>query len=177
VQPAIPAAAPKRLGRSPRDMALSLLVLLVPIFVLLTVYRFLGGESATVVDPSSAYSDAQAARAFPVAVAAPPTGWTAISADFKRGDAGGVLRIGFRSPSGGTAQLVESNVAPGAAVVAELGEGAQGAGDASALGSDWRRYVAASGDHAYVQAQPDRTVVVAGRAPDAELVQLAKSLH
>src|SRR3954467_15439417 len=97
VQPAIPAPAPRRLGRSPRDMALSLLVLLVPIFILIGVYRFLGGESPTVVDPSSAYQEAQVAHAFPVAEPAMPGGWTIISADFRRGDAGGVLRIGFRS--------------------------------------------------------------------------------
>lgn len=176
MQPAIPATTARRLGRSPRDIALSLLVLLVPIFILISVYRFLGGESATVVDPSSAYGDARVAHAFPVAEPAMPSGWTTISADFKRGDAGGVLRIGFRSPGGGTAQLVESNVAPGAQVSAELGPGTHEQGDATTVGPDWHRYVATSGNHAYVQAQPDRTVIVMGRTDD-DLIQIARHVH
>src|SRR3981189_2187632 len=108
VPSASPTVAPRRLGRSPRDMALSLLVLLVPIIVLLGVYRFLGGESPTVVDPSAAYADARAAHAFPVAEPSLPPGWHPVSSAFRRGDAGAVLRVGFRGPDSGTAQLVES---------------------------------------------------------------------
>jgi hypothetical protein len=158
-------------------MALSLLVLLVPIIVLLGVYRFLGGESPTVVDPSSAYADARAARAFPVAEPAVPGGWRPVSAAFRRGDAGSVLRVGFQSPGGGTAQLVESNVSAGALVTAELGAGARDEGSASLDGQEWHRYNAAGGDHALVLSQPDRTIIVMGRAPDAELAQLATSLR
>jgi hypothetical protein len=158
-------------------MALSLLVLLVPIIVLLGVYRFLGGESPTVVDPSSAYADARAAHAFPVTEPAVPPGWQPVSSAFRRGDAGSVLRVGFRSPGGGTAQLVESNVSAGTLVTAELGAGARDEGGASLDGQEWHRYVASGGDHALVLSQPDRTVIVMGRAPDAELAQLAASLH
>jgi Protein of unknown function (DUF4245) len=177
VQPAIPAGASRRLGRTPRDMALSLLVLLVPIFVLVGVYRFLGGESPTVVDPSSAYDDARAAHVFPVAEPSLPPGWQPVSSTFGRGDAGAVLRVGFRSPHGGTAQLVESNVTAGALVSSELGPGAQDDRDATVAGQQWQRYTAAKGDHAYVLSQPDRTVIVMGRAADAELTQLAGAVH
>ncbi|GAA1806450.1 DUF4245 domain-containing protein [Planosporangium flavigriseum] len=165
------------MGRSPRDMALSLLVLLVPIIVLLGVYRFLGGESPTVVDPSSAYADARAASAFPVAEPAVPTGWQPVSSVFRRSDAGAVLRVGFRSPRGGTAQLVESNVPAGALVKAELSTDARDEGRAQVNGQEWRRYAASNGDRALVLSQPDRTVIVMGRASDAELSQLAASLH
>jgi hypothetical protein len=158
-------------------MALSLLVLLVPIFVLVGVYRFLGGESPTVVDPTTAYADARAARAFPVAESATPAGWRPVSSTFRRGDAGAVLRIGFRSPSGSTAQLVESNVMAGALVSAELGAGSRDEGDANLAGLSWRRYVASRGDHAYVLSQVDRTVIVVGRASGPELVELATSLR
>jgi hypothetical protein len=158
-------------------MALSLLVLLVPIFVLVGVYRFLGGESPTVVDPSSAYADARAAGAFPVVEPALPEGWQPVSSAFRRGDAGAVLRVGFRSPSGGAAQLVESNVMAGALVSAELGAGAHDEGTTNLDGQEWHRYVAAEGDHAFVLSQPDRTMIVVGRATDTELSQLATSLH
>jgi Protein of unknown function (DUF4245) len=177
VQPAIPAPAPRRLGRSPRDIALSLLVLLVPIFIMVGVYRFLGGESATVVDPSTAYADARAAGAFPVAEPAVPAGWQPVSSTFRRGDAGAVLRVGFRSPGGGAAQLVESNVMAGALVSAELGAGARDDGMTNLDGQAWHRYTAAAGDHAFVLSQPNRTMIVMGRATDTELSQLATSLH
>jgi hypothetical protein len=158
-------------------MALSLLVLLVPIVVLLGVYRFLGGESPTVVDPSSTYADARAARAFPVTEPSLPAGWRPVSSVFRRGDAGSALRVGYRSPSGGTAQLVESNVPSGALVTAELGAGARDDGSTQLNGQEWHRYTAAGGDHAYVLSQPDRTVIVSGRAPEAELAQLATGLR
>jgi hypothetical protein len=158
-------------------MAMSMLVLLVPIIVLLGVYRFLGGESPTVVDPSPAYADARAARAFPVAEPSAPAGWKPVSSVFRRGDAGAVLRIGFSSPTGGTAQLVESNVPTGALVAAELGAGARDQGTASLDGQEWRRYTASRGDRALVLGQPDRTIIVMGGASEAELKQLAASLN
>jgi hypothetical protein len=158
-------------------MVLSLLVLLVPIIVLLGVYRFLGGESPTVADPSSAYADARAARAFPVTEPSVPAGWRPVSSAFRRGDAGSVLRVGFQSPSGGTAQLVESNVSAGALVTAELGAGARDEGTAMLDGREWHRYTASAGDHAFVLSQQDRTVIVMGRASDAELGQLASALR
>jgi hypothetical protein len=158
-------------------MALSLLVLLVPIIVLLGMYRFLGGESPTVVDPSSAYADARASHSFPVTEPAVPAGWQSVSSAFRRGDAGSVLRVGFQSPTGGTAQLVESNVNAGALVTAELGAGARDEGAARLDGQEWRRYTATGGDHAFVLSEPDRTVIVMGRAKDAELAQLATSLR
>src|SRR5262245_53115763 len=107
-------------------MALSLLVLLVPIFVLLTAYRCLGGESPTVANPSSAYDTARAAKLFPVSEPTGlPKGWQSVSSAFQRGDAGAVLRVGFRSPGGGTAQLIESNVNAEALVHGELGQDVQ----------------------------------------------------
>ena len=68
--------------RRPRDMAISLLVLLVPIALLLVFYRVvLGGDEPVVVDPAPAVESAQRAGAFPVTT---PTGladgWRPISA-------------------------------------------------------------------------------------------------
>src|SRR3954466_6413249 len=64
VEPDAPAAAPppalgKREGRSPRDMALSLFVLLVPIALLLTFYRVvLSGDAPVNVDPTATFQEA-----------------------------------------------------------------------------------------------------------------------
>lgn len=157
-------------------MALSLLVLLVPIIVLLGVYRFLGGESPTVVDPSSTYADARAAHAFPVTEPSVPGGWRPVSAVFRRSDPGAVLRVGYRSPSGGTAQLLESNVPTGVLVASELGTGARDEGPVNLDGLVWHHYTAASGDRAYVRGRTDRTVLVVGRASDSELAQLAAAV-
>ncbi|NJC69510.1 DUF4245 domain-containing protein [Planosporangium thailandense] len=157
-------------------MALSLLVLLVPIIVLLGVYRFLGGESPTVVDPSSAYDDARAAHAFPVTEPSVPPGWKPVSAVFRRSDPGAVLRVGYRSPTGGTAQLLESNVPTGVLVASELGTGARDEGAVSLDGQEWHRYTSSSGELAYVHSQPDRTVLVVGRTSDTELAQLATAV-
>jgi hypothetical protein len=73
--------------------------------------------------------------------------------------------------------LVESNVPVGALVTAELGSGVRDEGSARLDGQEWRRYVASGGDRALVLSQPDRTVIVMGRAADAELSQLAASLR
>jgi hypothetical protein len=129
------------------------------------------------VDPSAAYADARAAHAFPVAEPSLPPGWHPVSSAFRRGDAGAVLRVGFRGPDSGTAQLVESDVTAGALVTAELGAGAHDEGDTTLGGQLWKRYTATGGEHAYVLSQPDRTVIVQGRASDPALAALAASLH
>jgi Protein of unknown function (DUF4245) len=174
VETSQPPVETARRGRTPRDMALSLLVLLVPIFVLLAAYRFLGGESPTVVDQSSAYDTARAAGLFPVTMPSTlPTGWQPVRSAFSRGDAGAVLRAGFRTPDGGTAQLIESNVNADALVRGELGEDARIEDMVSLVGRDWQRYVTSSGERALVLRQPDRTVIVVGQASLEELATLA----
>jgi hypothetical protein len=84
-----------------------------------------------------------------------------------------VLRAGFRTPSGGTVQLVESNVNAEALVRGELGEDARIEDMVSLVGRDWQRYVTSSGERALVLRQPDRTVIVVGQASLEELATLA----
>jgi hypothetical protein len=145
-------------------MALSMLVLLVPIFVLLVGYRFLGGEGAVVVDPSSAYADARAAGGFPVAEVTPPKGWEVASASFRR-DGGGVLRIGLRGPDSAAVQMIESGADVGF-VGSELGA-TRPDGVAVIAGRNWVRQVTARGEPALVLSQPDRTVIVLGAGGEA----------
>src|SRR5258705_12165525 len=63
--PTVPAPAAKTRGeRSPRDMALSLLVLLLPIAVLIGFYRFfLDGDEPIAVDTTAAVAAAPPAKA------------------------------------------------------------------------------------------------------------------
>jgi hypothetical protein len=166
-----------RSARSPRDMALALLVLLVPIFVLLAAYRWAGGESPTVVDTSSAYDTARAARLFPVSEPSGlPAGWQAAGSAFQRGDAGAVLRVGFRTPKGGTAQLIESDVPADNLVTGELGGGARMDGTTAIHGREWQVYTTGGARRALVLRQPDRTVIVVGEASPQELSALADAL-
>ncbi|MEU4478603.1 DUF4245 family protein [Micromonospora sp. NPDC023966] len=178
--PAPPARKEKaRSERSPKDMALSLLVLLVPIALLLAFYRgFLGGDAPVTVDPAPAFEQARSANAFPVAE---PQGlgsdWRTVSARYQAESGGGTLRIGYLTPEGRGAQLVESNVPAEKLLPAELSEGQpQGPADLPG-GASWQRYTARGNEQALVLLESNRTVLVVGDAGEAELRELATALR
>jgi hypothetical protein len=178
-QPAPPPRRDKsRSERSPRDMALSLLVLLVPIVLLLAFYRgFLGGDEPATVDPAPAVEEARAANAFPVSTPAGLTSdWRTVSARYQTEPGGATLRIGYLTPEGRGAQLVESNVPAEKLLPAEL-SGGQPQGTADLPGGRWQRYTARGNDQALVLLEPTRTVIVVGDAGDIELRQLAAALR
>ncbi|MFI7216125.1 DUF4245 domain-containing protein [Micromonospora maritima] len=168
-----------RSERSPKDMVLSLLVLLVPIALLIAFYRgFLGGDSPVTVDPAPALEQARAANVFPVSQ---PTGlgddWRTVNARFRTEPDGATLRIGYVTPEGRGAQLVESNVPAEKLLPAELSEGQpQGPADLPD-GLSWQRYTARGNEQALVLLEPNRTVIVVGDAGEAELRKLATSLR
>jgi hypothetical protein len=86
-------------------MALSLLVLLVPIFILVVGYRVLfNGESPANVDPTPALESARRAGITQLPPAQPPAGWSIVQAQFREG----VLRIGYVTKAREEVQLVES---------------------------------------------------------------------
>ncbi len=159
-------------------MALSLLVLLVPIALLLAFYRgFLGGEQPTTVDPAPAVELARSEGAFPVSQ---PDGlgsdWRTVSARYRAEEGGATLRIGYLTPQGRGAQLVESNVPAEKLLPAEL-SGGQPQGPADLPGGSWQRYTARSNEQALVLLEPNRTVIVIGDARESELRQLATALR
>ena len=87
----------QRAERRPRDMAISLPVLLVPILLAFGIYRvFFDGHDPIRVDPAAAIDDARHAGAFPVLV---PTGldqdWTTVSATFQTIDGGKCCASGW----------------------------------------------------------------------------------
>ncbi|WP_165945258.1 DUF4245 domain-containing protein [Micromonospora sp. KC723] len=168
-----------RSERSPKDMALSLLVLLVPIALLLAFYRgFLGGEQPVVVDPGPAYESARSANAFPVSE---PTGlgsgWRTVSATYRAVDGGVNLRVGYLTPEGRGVQLVQSNVPPEKLLPQELTAQGQPQGPTDLGGRSWQRYTGRGNDQALVLLEPGRTVIVVGDAREGELRQLADSLR
>ncbi|MFJ8576991.1 DUF4245 family protein [Micromonospora sp. NPDC093277] len=177
--PAAPAGSARtRSERSPKDMALSLLVLLVPIALLLAFYRgFLGGEQPTTVDPATAIEQAREENAFPVSH---PVGlssdWRTVSARYRAEPDGATLRIGYLTPEGRGAQLVESNVPAEKLLPTEL-SGGQPQGPATLPGGSWQRYTARSNEQALVLLEPTRTVIVIGDAGENELRELATALR
>jgi hypothetical protein len=184
VEPDAPAAEQrpitlgKREGRSPRDMAMSLAILLIPIALLLTFYRVvLDGDEPIRVDPASAVQEARSAAVFPVVM---PTGlgddWRVTTATFRRADDGATLRLGYVDPDDDPVLLVESSVPAETLLPAELTKDAEVRGMFRAPNGVWRRYDARPGEAALVLAGGDRTIVVVGRSEWANLEALASSL-
>jgi hypothetical protein len=173
-----PPAAPTAGGRRPRDLALSLLVLLLPIVVLLGIYRIvLGGDAPVLVDPAPTVEQARADGAFPVAVPGGlGSGWRTVSASYQRGDGAAVLRIGYLTPKGAGVQLVESDVPAEILIPRELTSQARPQGTVEVAGRQWQRYTARQGEGALILLEPDRAVIVVGAAEDAELRELAAAL-
>jgi hypothetical protein len=177
------AAARGRLARgqerSPRDMALSLAVLIVPIALLLIFYRtVLSGDSPITVDPAPTIQEAQQAHAFTVAV---PQGlgadWYTSSATFGRQPDGATLRIGYVDPDKDPVQLVESSVPAATLLTAELTATAKPQGNFRSANGVWRAYQARPGEQALVLADQDRTIIVVGSAGMTNLERLASSLR
>jgi hypothetical protein len=170
-------AVAQRLGRRPRDMIISMAVLLAILFAVFGLYRVIGGDDAT-IDPGPAYAQARADGGFPVQE---PTGlaagWRPVSAAFQPQSTGSVLRIGYRTPDDGTVQLVQANTAPDTLLAFELGDAAKPTGVTETVnGAAWQVYDARKGERALVLQAEGRTVVIVGKAEFVELRELAASL-
>lgn len=160
-------------------MVISLLVLLIPIALLIAFYRgFLGGDQPTTVDPAPAIEQAQSANAFPVtAPAGLSSGWRPVNARFQQAEGGSSLRIGYLTPEGRGAQVVQSSVPPERLLPTELTTQGQPQGPTDLDGRSWQRYTGRGNELALVLLEPDRTVIVVGDARENELRQLASALR
>jgi hypothetical protein len=159
-------------------MALSLLVLLVPIALLLTFYRVvLSGDEPVTVDAGPAIQQAQAAAAFPVAV---PTGlsddWHVTSASFQRATEGATLRLGYVAPDDDAALVIESSIPPDQLLPAELTKQAKPRGTFRDGEVAWRGYLTRPGETALVLTEPGRTIVVLGSTDEKHLRTLATAV-
>jgi len=173
-----PAAGPARAGRTPRDIVLSLLALVVPLLLLAGGYKLLfNGDHPFAVDPGGSYAAARAAGAFPVQQPRGlPAGWTVASAAYTTEAGAGLLRIGYVAPGGGGAQVIQSNRAPDQLLPRELGATAAPAGLRAIGTRRWQWYPSARGGAALVAVDDSRTTVVIGTASPDELVALAAAL-
>ncbi|OLB64667.1 MAG: hypothetical protein AUI10_10105 [Actinobacteria bacterium 13_2_20CM_2_72_6] len=157
-------------------MALSLAVLLIPVFVLVVLYKTVfSGDAPIPVKAGDTWATARHDARFTVLEPQGlPGKWTVLSARY----AGGTLRVGYVTPSGTGIQLVESDQAVDQLLPAELGADAR-PGNLVPIGDrQWRAYpVARNGDRALVLADQGRTVVVIGPASDDELRTFAATLR
>jgi hypothetical protein len=158
-------------------MTLSMIVLLIPVAIIVAIFRFGGGEKTVVVDPSSAITQARADAAFTVLAPTDlPPGWQTVSASYRHVADAAALRIGFVTSSGGALQLIETDERIETVIDRELGDRVRPLGPVVVAGRSWQSYTARQGERAFVLAEPDRTVVVIGRADPAEVEALAAAL-
>jgi hypothetical protein len=172
------AAVAARIGRRPRDMIISVGLLLVVVFTLFGLYRCLGGDEVAEVDAGPAYEEARDEGAFPVLVPSGlPAGWKSVSANYQPHSGGATLRVGWRSPDDGTLQLIESDIVPATLLPRELGADAAPTGTTvDEGGRQWQVYSARGGETAYVFQQAEHTVIVTGKAGEEEMREFVRSL-
>lgn len=86
-------------------MAISLIVLLVPVLLAVLAYRFLyQGDTPVTVDPTETIASAQRAGLTQLPPATAPEGWKIVQARFEDG----TLRIGYLTKDDKGVQLVQS---------------------------------------------------------------------
>lgn len=166
-------------SRTGRDMALSLLVLMIPVVAIVAMVRLRGGDDVVAIDPSPTIAQAREANLFPVAA---PQGlsadWSPIRSTFVRSGGVGTLRVGYVTPSGAGVQLVESNEDPATLLVRELGDQVRPAGVVTVNGAAWTSSSGVRGEQrALVDTTAKRTVIVVGPATVGELTELASALR
>lgn len=97
-------------------MALSLVVLLIPVFLIMLMYRTLyGGDTVVTVDPTETVASAGRAGFTQLPPTSAPQGWLIVSAEFSDD----VLRIGYLDQDRHGVQLVQAR---GALNVSNEGE-------------------------------------------------------
>ncbi len=177
--------SPRGADRTGWDMFKSLAVLLIPILLIGALLRACGSSDPTVVDPSAAIDTARAAQLFPVVTPhGLSDGWRPVQATFRRaGEDTGALRLGYLTPSGGQALLVVSNEDAADLLARELGDQVRPQGEVPINGRAWDSSIVRGDEYALVDlggngaAPAERTIIVVGDAPLAELTELAASLR
>ncbi|MBB2946063.1 hypothetical protein FB565_005821 [Actinoplanes lutulentus] len=175
--PAVPSPrlAPRE-GRRPRDMILSLLVLLIPIGLGMVYWRVvLDGDKPIAKDPSSAIQLASAH--FTVAQ---PTGlgedWTVTSANFRNENGGATLRVGYADPDADPILMVQSTVPAATLVPAEVGDEGTRTGTFRSANRAWLTYAGRPGEIAFIVTEQNRTIVLVGKTDQENLETLAAAL-
>lgn len=157
-----PTSVPATGSRTPKDMALSLGVLLIPVLLLVLGYRlFYGWDTAVTVDPANAIASAGRASFAPLPAAA-PADWQTVTAEWQPG----VLRIGYLDPDNNGARLVQSRTALDALVKDELDGKAQADGETVVGPVTWQRFRAPDGQTVLARASGNTTTLLIGQGAD-----------
>jgi hypothetical protein len=170
----------KRAERRPRDMALSLGILIVPIVLVMLFWNVvLDGSEPGDFDAGPAIESARRAELFDISEPRDlGDDWHVQSATFKRdgSETTATLRVGYAAPSSEPLQLIESNVATATLIPAELGADPQATGTHEAGGRRWQQYSARDGETALVVLEEKRTLIVIGQAGPDELKEFVAKL-
>ncbi|WP_051581426.1 DUF4245 domain-containing protein [Pseudonocardia acaciae] len=170
------------LGARPRDMVLSLLILL-PVVALFALFgsRCSFSPAGPTVDPSALprvdvhAGLVRAARQVPFAVREPsvPAGWRANSVDQRKAD---TVRVGWVTEGGRYLRLVQSSAEEGALVAAETGGPPRAAAPIDVAGVAWVRYTGGNGEQAWVHQADGVRWMITGDGLEPEFQRLATSV-
>jgi uncharacterized protein DUF4245 len=162
-----------------RDMVYSLLALLVPILIAFGAWQYLNSDrQVNTVDPSESIAEAhQSARFTVITPHGLPDGWKTTSADTTLSGKTVTLRLGYVTPSGGFAQLVESDRDSAALLAGSVPRDARPAGTERIAGAPWSKYTGEKNHAVLALLRPHRTILVVGQTSDTEMRALAASLR
>jgi hypothetical protein len=173
-----PSAAERQRLRTPANLWRALLPLLL-IVVLVAVLNWprAGSDGVHVIDISGPISSARQAGLGVLQPSGLSDRWRPTSTEFlPAGASGGAsLRIGYVSPAGRYAELLQGNDAP-EAVAAQYGP-VSSDGTAPVNGVSWARFRTEAGRQLLRRTIGKLTVIVTGTASQDELSELAGSLH
>ena len=160
-------------------MLYSMAALLVPILIAVGVWHYLTSDKkVNTVDPGPAIAQARQADRFTVAT---PHGlgddWKVSSAQTRNKKGTVTLRLGYVTPSGGYAQIVESNADAAKLLADAVPAHARPAGSTHIGSADWARYAGDKDNRVLALMQPKRTILVVGQTGEDEMRTLAGSLH
>jgi hypothetical protein len=162
--------------RRPRDMFLSLAVLLVPIAAFFLLWNvFADGQQARVIDPGPAFDEAASTG---LAVSRPhdlSAQWQAVSSAVASQDGTVTLRVGYQTPQGAGMQLVETDGDAEKLLAAEITDAPRPAGTERIKDRQWQSY-AVKGGNALLYSDDELTILVHGDTDVAELISFAETL-
>ncbi|MBO0848294.1 MAG: DUF4245 domain-containing protein [Pseudonocardia sp.] len=184
-----PARRMSALGARPRDMVISLLILLplIGVFALLGRSCSFSPGGPTVNPAAMPRVDVHgplvsAARELPFAVREPslPAGWRANSVDRRPAPAGaGAVRVGWVTDGGRYLRLVQTastGADEGALVAAETGGPPRAAEPVDVAGTAWVGYTGANGEQAWVRQADGARWLITGDGVEPEFRLLATAV-
>lgn len=166
-----------RILRSPKDITLSLLALLVPIAIALIAYRTLGGEAPTSVRTDDLFNDARASHRFAVLEPSLTKGWRPTIYDLTNDGTTTTLRVSYTTPGGRGLQLLETNAPAGTVQAQELAGDFEPAGAAEVNGHTWQVLQTSRGEQVLVLDDGGRVVLIKGDAGLGEMKDFAGLLR